>query len=122
MPTQPDPIPDAWRKAVLRILEKGEFGREIQVPRRTYADWEADSLGAFPTEVRYPLIDALSKRGALGKLIPEQPEPGVTYAFWMHHRCSNNENRKFYAKVCLHRGNVTIKVLSAHLPDKGDEL
>ena len=117
MRTQPGPIPEGWRKIVLRILENGKFGKEIQVPVRTIRDWEAGSLGAFPTDVRYPLIAALSRPGVIGKAIPNQPEPGDTYAFWMYY-----ESRKFYAKVCLHRGNVTIKILSAHIPDKGDEL
>ena len=122
MPSQPGPIPEAWRKAVLRILETGKFGHQIQLPRRTGADWQAGSLGSFLWDLRNPLIDALAKRGVIGKHIPDQPEPGETYAFWMYYQCANGENRKFYAKVCLHRGNVTIKVLSAHLPDKGDEL
>jgi len=122
MPPSNEPIPEDWRSNVLRILKEGKFGREIQVPRRVQSDWEADSLGAFPTDVRYALSDALSRSGVIGKLIPDQPEPGVTYAFWMFYRCMSGENRKFYAKICLHHGNVTIKILSAHLPDKGNEL
>lgn len=122
MPPQPVPIPEDWRVAVLRILKEGKFGREIQVSRRSRMDWVADSLGAFETEVRYALIDALTSSGVIGKYIPDQPEPGETYAFWMFFQCSNGENRKFFAKVCLHHGRVTLKILSAHLPDKGDEL
>jgi hypothetical protein len=119
---QPEgPIPEEWRKAVLRILQNGRFGREIQAPKRVFADWEADSLGAFPTDVRYPLIDALSNAPVTGKLEPDQPEPGVTYAFWMHHLCCDEEKRKFYAKICLFHDKVTIKLLSAHLPDKGPQ-
>ena len=80
-------------------------------------DWEAGTLGAFSFELRDALRDALGSPGVIGKAIPNQPEPGETYAFWMY-----RESRKFYAKICLHRGGVTIKVLSAHLPDKGDQL
>jgi hypothetical protein len=122
MSSKTGPIPEEWRKAVLRILQNGKFGREILLTYRAFADWEADSLGAFQFELREPLISALAKPGVVGKLIPDQPEPGQTYAFWMHHRCANGEIRKFYAKVCLRRDRISIKILSAHLPDKGDEL
>src|SRR5438093_603359 len=115
------PIPDDWRNPVLRILRNGQFGREIQAPKRVFEDWEADSLGAFPFEVRDPLIDALSRDGVVGRLEPNQPEPGTTYAFWMYHTCGNGERRKFYAKICLFNDQVTLKILSAHLPDKGDQ-
>lgn len=123
MPTeQPEaPIPEHWRKKVLGILQTGTFGRSIRTTFRATQDWESDSLGAFSFEVRTPLIGALSKPGVIGKLEPNQPEPGVTYAFWMHHRRSDGENAKFYAKVCLFNDQVTIKILSSHLPDKGDE-
>ena len=117
MLAQVEPLPETWRKEVLRILEKGRFGRDIQVPKRTFDDWQADSLGAFPFEMHSPLVAALSQRGVTGKHIPNQPEPGETYAFWMYYR-----SRRFYAKICLHPGRVTIKILSAHLPDKGDAL
>ena len=115
------PIPEEWRKSVLQILRNGQFGREIRAPKRVFEDWEADSLGAFPFQVREPLIDALSREGVIGKLKPNQPEPGITYAFWMHYTCSNDEQRKFYAKICLFGDQLTLKILSAHLPNKGDQ-
>ena len=120
--THPPQFQRTQRTTVLHILKEGRFGREIQAPRGTIARWEADSLGAFPTDVRYPLIDALSQADVTGKHIPDQPEPGETYAFWMFYQCGNGENRKFYAKICLFRDKVTIKVLSAHIPNKGDNL
>lgn len=115
------PIPEEWRNLVLRILRNGRFGREIQAPKRVFEDWEADSLGAFAFQVRDPLIDALSREGVIGKLEPNQPEPGITYAFWMYYTCGNDERRKFYAKICLFSDQVTLKILSAHLPNRGDQ-
>lgn len=122
---QPEaPIPENWRKSVLGILRTGMFGRQIRSTIRVMEDWQADSLGAFPTDVRYPLIEALSKSDVIGKLEPDQPEPGVTYAFWMHHLCGEGDarqKRKFFAKICLFHDRITLKILSAHLPNWGDE-
>ena len=110
------PIPETWIKPVLRILQHGTFAREILVPERVQRDWGSDSLGAFLWDVRDPLIKALSVPGVIGKLIIGQPEPGDTYAFWFFYG-----NRKFFGKICLHRSQIKIKLLSAHHPDKGED-
>ena len=116
-----EPIPRDWLDPVLRILRQGGFGREIQLPVRVRNDWDADTLGtAFIWEVRQPLIDALSAPGVTGKFVPGQTEPGTTYAFWFHHKVGEHI-RKFYGKICLHDNKLTIKLLSAHLPDKGEQ-
>jgi hypothetical protein len=115
------PIPQEWLKPVLRILRDGKFGREILYPERVRNDWDAHTLGtAFLWDVREPLIQALSMPGVIGKLEPDQPEPGVTYAFWFHFKVGE-KIRRFYGKICLYNDKVKIKLLSAHLPDKGEE-
>jgi len=115
------PIPQEWLEPVLRISRQGIFGREIQVSTRVQNDWDAGTLGtAFLWDVREPLICALSAPGVTGVLKPDQPEPGVTYAFWFFFKVSDRL-RKFYGKICLHHDKVTIKLLSAHLPDRGEE-
>ena len=117
MPPQPGPIPEPWRKAVLRVLQRGRFHHEILIPKSTGEEWETDSYGAFVFDVRYPLIDALSHSGIESLHVPGQPEPGETHAFWMFY-----QRRRFFAKICLHPGKITIKILSAHHPLRGDEL
>ena len=116
MASQLVPIPEPWCKDVRSILAQGTLGREIGCTRRVQMDWEADSLGAFLVDVLDPIMAALSKPGVRGKLISGQPEPGETYAFGMCY-----DNRRFYAKICLHPGRVTLLLLSAHLPNTNDE-
>jgi hypothetical protein len=114
------PIPQEWLSPVLRILREGQFGREIKLPQRVYNDWDSDTLGtAFIWDLRAPLIHALSAPGVIGKLEPNQPELGVTYAFWFYFTVADRI-RKFYGKICLHENRLTIKLLSAHLPNKGE--
>ncbi|HEX3624304.1 MAG TPA: hypothetical protein VH280_02655 [Verrucomicrobiae bacterium] len=113
-------IPQDWLVPVLRILRDGRFEKEILVPTRVWNDWEADSLGAFLYDVREPLIAALSAPNVIGKLIANQPEPGVTYAFWFFYRAADT-TRKFYGKICLYDNKIKIKLLSAHLPNFSSE-
>ena len=113
-------IPTDWLSPVLRILRDGRFEQEILVPRRVHDEWDAHSLGAFLWDVRDPLIAALSVAGVTGKLIVDQPEPGVTYAFWFFYKTGAGL-KKFYGKICLYNDKVKIKLLSAHLPNFGNE-
>jgi len=110
-------IPKDWLDPVLAILGQGEFGREIQLTTTVRNRWDADTLGqAFIYDVREPLMLALSVAGVTGKLITDQPEPGVTYAFWFYY-----DNRKFYGKICFFNNKVRLKLLSAHRPNKGED-
>jgi len=43
-------------------------------------------------------------------------EPGETYAFWIYHH-----EKQLYAKVCLMEGKIKVKLVSAHIPLKGNE-
>jgi hypothetical protein len=74
----------------------------------------------FILELRDPLLAALSVPNAIGKLIPNQPEPGITYAFWFR-PIIDEKPKLFYGKICLYNDKLKIKLLSAHLPDKGIE-
>lgn len=114
-----EPIPKKeWLEPVVQLLRTGQFGRdkEIDIPPTTYIRWQGDSFGAWDYELRDDLIDALTKPLVMGKHVPDQPEMGVTYAFWFfHHR------KQFYGKICLLNNRIQIKILSAHLPNKGIE-
>lgn len=116
-----EPIPQEWLDNVLRILRRGQFDHDILIPLRVRNDWDAGTLGnAFLCDVRDPMIQALSTPGVIGKLNPNQPEPGITYAFWFYFKVGR-EIRKFYGKICLYNDKIKIKLLSAHLPDRGQE-
>jgi hypothetical protein len=116
------PIPQEWLAPVLRILEKGKFGSDIIWPKGVSDRWDADTLGQciLREEVRYPLIDALSVKGLIGMLEPRIIEPGTSYAFWFSYKVGDHMKR-FYGKICLYDTRVKIKLLSTHLPDKGQE-
>lgn len=113
-------IPQDWLKPVLKILAGGRFEKDILVPKRVQNEWDSHSFGAFLCEVREPLIAALSAPNVGGKLIADQPEPGVTYAFWFFYRTADT-TRKFYGKICLYDDKIKLKLLSAHLPNFGNE-
>jgi hypothetical protein len=111
-------IPTGWLEPVIRFLSDGRVGKdkEIDIPPTTYIRWQSDSFGAWEYELREDLIDALTKPAVMGKYVPDQPEDGVTYAFWFFHK-----RRQFYGKICLLNNQIQIKVLSAHLPDRGTD-
>ena len=121
LPEWESPIPDDWRISVLQILRKGRFERDIIYPKGVFARWDADTLGnAWREEVRQPLIDALNVEGVIGMIEPRILEPGVSYAFWFHFKVGDHM-KKFYGKICLFDNKTQIKLLSTHLPDKGQE-
>jgi hypothetical protein len=122
LPEWESPIPDEWRIPVLRILQNGKFGRDIIWPIGVSDRWDADTLGQcdLREQVREPLIDALSVKGVIGMLESRIHEPGTSYAFWFSFKVGDHM-RKFYGKICLFDNKVKIKLLSTHLPDKGQE-
>ena len=122
IPEWESPIPDDWLIPVLGIIRKGKFGRDIIWPTSVSDRWDAGTLGIcdLREEVRYPLIDALSVKGVIGMLEPRILEPGVSYAFWFHFKVGD-QIKKFYGKIRLSDNKTQIKLLSTHLPDKGQE-
>jgi hypothetical protein len=118
MPAEPadQPIPEQWRIAVCHILQKGSIGREIEQTLRSLREWEA----AFPAAFTFNLIDALRQTllrpDVRGKAVLAD-EPGETWAFFFWY-----ETRKMYGKVCLRLCGNKIKIISAHIPLKGESL
>jgi hypothetical protein len=120
-PEWEQPIPQEWLVPVLRILRDGRFERDIIFPKGVSDRWDADTLGTTWREaVRDPLIVALSVKGVIGMLEPRIQEPGTSYAFFFPFKVGD-EIKTFYGKICLYDGKVKIKLLSTHLPDKGQE-
>jgi hypothetical protein len=112
-------IPDDWVTTVCRILRTGSPGREIVTTLRVFTDWQAACPSAFPCDLVRAFLTALEKKGVTGKRV-DQPESGVTYAFWFYYEEEEDEPRKLYGKICLKPDSKHVKLLSAHVPLRGD--
>ena len=108
------PIPEEWINAVVIILN-AEDRKRIEITQRALLDWSATFPNAFTYELYDAISDALTTQDVVGKLVANQPEQGVTYAFWFFH-----EKRKLYGKICLRPNKLIIKILSAHRPLQGE--
>jgi hypothetical protein len=108
-------IPTEWLNPVVAVLDGGDR-KCVEITNRARLDWEATFPSAFLGDLLDALLDALSEPGVIGRHIVNQPEPGVTYAFWFYH-----QRRKLYGKICLRPNQLEIKILSAHRPLKGDD-
>ncbi|MFC4994456.1 hypothetical protein [Rubritalea tangerina] len=113
------PIPPEWRTKVCSILRTGRDDKEVIYDPRASREWSA----TFPLAWSYNLKDA--QRQALevsGDVIGKkvhldwQPEGSETWAFWFYH-----DGKKLYGKVTLLPDNKVIVIVSAHLPNKGDD-
>jgi hypothetical protein len=114
-------IPPEWRDTVCRILETGTLGKEIVTTTRIFNDWQDAFPAAFLSDLVQAMKAALTGETVLGKRI-DQPESGITYAFWFYYDDIEGERRKMYGKICLKPDNKHAKLLSAHVPLRGDEL
>lgn len=110
------PIPEAWRRAVGKILRSGDRSKII-VRQRARNDWETTFPEDFLTLTMYnAMAEALEDDNVEGKR-HEMDEPGETWAFRFSHR-----RRDLYGKIGLTpEGNLVI-IYSAHRPLKGDKL
>lgn len=108
-------IPEHWIKTVMQILDTGGIDREIQVTVRARQNWE-ETTNLWGFDLVDAIKSALTSRGT-GKFIEAMHGDGETYAFWIF-----NKKQKLYAKLCLLKGRVSVRIISAHLPNNGDAL
>lgn len=109
-------IPPPWIATVCEILDSNDLSR-IEWTVTAIQDWESQSYGAWQDVCHSVMSRALKNSGVTGRLV-YLAEKGETYAFWFMF-----DSRQFYGKICLREGNVRIKLVSAHEPEKGtDEL
>lgn len=79
--------------------------------------WNADSLGAFPSDAYDPITDALSVPGVLGNETTSYPGQKATYEFFFRYRPENGGQPKtMYGKIALLQDGIRILILSAHNP------
>ena len=115
MPTErEEPIPDEWRSAVCKILQNGKIGREIEQTVRSFRDWEATFPLAFTSDLINAFRQTLSRPDVRGKPVSAN-EPGETWEsfFWY-------DARKMFGKVCLRLCGKRVKIISSHIPLKGE--
>ncbi len=79
-------------------------------------EWEAAFPAAFPYELIDALRNTLSRPEVRGKRVPLN-EPGETWEFFFWY-----EARKMYGKVCLRLCGKRVKIVSSHVPRKGEFL
>jgi hypothetical protein len=108
-------IPDAWRKAVAKVLRDGDKDC-IEWTKQAFLDWRAATLSQFRNEAYDAMASYLSTPGATGASI-NLPEDGETYAFFFRY-CDH----VLYAKICLRPSRQRIKIVSTHTPRKGESL
>lgn len=105
-------IPPAWLENVCKILHSGDL-RKIEWTFEASNQWQLQSNGAWLPDCHEAMEQALSVPSVKGVRI-ELREKGETYAFWYFYK-----NRQFYGKICLRADKLRIKLVSAHLPEKG---
>lgn len=103
------PIPEAWRTAVISALKARKFtftteGRKL---------WQNGFPGAFLHELVDDIVSALSMPNASGCPVRMDYPDGDTWEFWFSHM-----GFKAYGKILLETDQMNLLILSAHPPRK----
>ena len=107
------PIPEAWRKEVVRILRTND-PRLIDWTRPARQIWDADTFGdAEAYEAYDAMIAALEREGIEGNETTSQPGQVATYEFFFSFK-----NRPMYGKIALYEDRLRVLILSAHKPKR----
>jgi hypothetical protein len=102
------PIPDAWKKSVCKILLAGDQ-RSIIVKKTTaLIPWQDTFPNAFIYDLYGALADSLMQPSICGEK-KTMDEDGIAYAFHFTY-----ETRRLFAKVLLSPDEKVIIIYSAH--------
>jgi len=108
-----EPIPEAWRKDVIRILRTNDR-RLIEWTTPALQHWEADTFGeAQEYEAYDAMIAALERENIEGDETTSYSGQVGTYQFMFSFRC-----RPMYGKIALYEKRLRILILSAHKPKR----
>lgn len=103
------PIPEAWRKDVIRILRSDE-PRLIEWTFPARQRWESDTYGnAQEFDAYDAMIAALQRDDIAGNETTTYPGQVATYEFLFPFR-----RDLMYGKIALREGRLRILILSAH--------
>jgi len=109
----PEPIPEAWRRDVIRILRTCD-PRLIEWTTPARQRWEADTFGdAEKHDAEGAMIAALERDDVTGNETTSYPGQAGTYEFMFSFR-----DRPMYGKVALYDDRLRILILSAHKPKR----
>jgi hypothetical protein len=115
------PIPQDWIRKTVHILRNGQYGKNLLVRKTTAIEpWQAlTGRKAFLATLPAALIEALLKPNLRGR--PRQmDEEGPCYEFVFLHEF--DIPRQVYAKIILTEHDTVVIVVSAHPPERQDEL
>ncbi len=108
-----EPIPEAWRKDVIRILRTNDR-RLIEWTTPALQRWETDTFGdAQDYEAYDAMIAALEREGIEGNETTSYPGQTATYEFLFSFR-----DRPMYGKIALYDDRLRLLILSAHKPKR----
>lgn len=110
------PIPTAWRKAVVRVLRCGDSDRILST-EESKNDWASTFTESWWYERLEAMARALDIDGIIGKHITDMDPPCDAYAFWFHY-----EKRQMYGKIGLLPNGDVVIIFSSHVPRKGKKL
>lgn len=103
-----EPIPEAWRRDVVRILRTFSE-RQISWTPQAFQRWKSDSFGGWKQEAYEAMIAALSHDGIEGDQTTSQAGQAATYQFFFW-----RGNTRMYGKIALLKNHINILILSAH--------
>lgn len=107
------PIPEAWRRAVVRILRTND-PRVIKWTRPALQRWDADTFGDGQKFEAYDaMITALEDANATGNETTSYPGQSGTFEFFFSFR-----SKTMYGKIALNQDDLQVLILSAHKPTK----
>jgi len=111
-----DLIPAGWLKAVCEALIQG--GDRVTITGTAWNRWESIFPNTFKPDLYAVLARFLSKGSVVGRRIYGMRPEGEVYAFFFDYK-----EHRLYGKINLRLPEKRIVlILSAHLPDKGEEL
>ncbi len=109
-------IPATWRQSVCVAL--AERGNCVQLTVRARHEWESAFPNAFEYELYAVLEETLASATLQGRRVEGMRPEGETYEFFFEF-----EGRKVYGKInLLAPERRIVLIISAHIPNKGDEL
>ena len=109
----PEPIPEAWRRDVIRILRTANR-RLIEWTGPSARQWEADTFGDAQDYDAYDaMIATLERDDVTGNETTSYPGQAGTYEFMFSFR-----DRPMYGKIALFEDRLRILILSAHKPKR----
>lgn len=110
------PIPAAWRKAVVKVLRSGDKTRILSTVE-SKNDWESTFPESWWHDRPEAMARALDVDGIVGKHVTDMEPPCEAYAFWFHY-----EKRQMYGKIGLLPNGDVVIIFSSHVPRKGKKL